>query len=54
MLVITNAMVLKGVTIGYGAVIAANTLVSTNVTERSITAEERKSVVLKDNVDWKR
>lgn len=50
----TNAMVLKGVTIGDGAVIAAGTLVTSNVTERSITAEERKSVVLKDNVDWKR
>ena len=50
----SNAMVLKGVEVGAGAVIAANTLVTRDVSDRVMVAEKRSLTVLGENVDWQR
>lgn len=50
----SNAMVLKGTEVGSGAVIAANTLVTKDISDRVLVAEKRHLTVLGENVDWQR
>lgn len=49
----TNAIILKGVTIGDGAVIAAGTLVNKDVSSRALVGGV-PAKILKQNVEWKR
>ncbi|MBR2669799.1 MAG: acyltransferase [Solobacterium sp.] len=50
----TNAMVLKGVHIGNGSVIAAGTIVKENVPEYVVIGSETKQKILSENANWKR
>lgn len=50
----SNAMVLKGTEVGSGSVIAANTLVTKDISDRVVVAEKRSLAVLGENVDWQR
>lgn len=47
-----NSMILKGVTIGEGSVVAANTLVTKDVPPHCIVAGSPAKVV-KENINWK-
>ena len=50
----TNAMILKGVCIGAGFVIAANTLVSRSVKEQALVGQKIEESVLREHVEWRR
>ena len=50
----SNAMILKGTEVGAGAVIAANTLVTRDVSDRVMVAEKRSLTVLGEKVSWQR
>ena len=50
----TNAMILNGVSIGAGSVIAANTLVSRSVKEQALVGQKIEEVVLREHVEWRR
>ena len=50
----TNATVLKGVSIGNGAMIAANTLITENVIDGAMVAGKQECIVIKDNIHWRR
>lgn len=50
----TNATVLKGVSIGKGAMIAANTVVTENVADETMVAGRQECVTLKETVHWTR
>jgi acetyltransferase-like isoleucine patch superfamily enzyme len=47
-----RAMILKGVTIGNGAVVAAGAIVTKDVPERSLVAGVPAKVI-RENVEWK-
>lgn len=49
-----NVTVLKGVKIGDGSIIAANTVVTKDVGEAVLVGNEKKMTVLSDSVIWKR
>lgn len=49
-----NAMILKGVMVGNGSMIAANTVVTKNVEQGVMVGNEKKLCVLKENVRWRR
>lgn len=49
-----NSMILKGVTIGDGSIISANTLVTKDVEEGILIGNESQIYVLKENVKWNR
>ena len=48
-----NSIILKGVTIGDGSIVAAGSVVTKDVPERSIVAGNPAKVI-KNNIDWKR
>ncbi len=50
----TNCMVLKGVHIGDGSVIAASTIVKEDVPERVIIGNSAKQKILSEGAEWKR
>lgn len=50
----TNSIVLKGVHIGNGSVIAAGAIVSEDVPERVVIGNGTKQKVLSENAEWKR
>jgi len=47
----TRAIILKGVTVGYGAVVAAGAVVTKNVPDRCLVAGIPAKVI-RENVDW--
>lgn len=49
-----NAIILKGVIVGNGSIIAANTVVTKNVEQGVMVGNEKKLCVLKENVRWRR
>lgn len=49
----TNAIILKGVTIGDGAVVAAGAVVTKDVAPRSVVAGNPAKVI-KENIEWRR
>ena len=49
-----NAIILKGVIVGNGSMIAANTVVTKNVEQGVMVGNEKKLCVLKENVRWRR
>lgn len=49
-----NSMILKGVEVGEGSVISANTLVTKNVKEEVLVANKTELTVLKEKVKWSR
>lgn len=49
-----NAIILKGVIVGNGSMIAANTVVTKNVGQGVMVGNEKKNCVLKENVRWSR
>lgn len=49
-----NVVVLKGVSLGNGSVIAANTLVTKNVDNKLLVANENKLITLNENILWSR
>lgn len=50
----TNSVVLKGVEIGEGAVIGANTIVTNDVNEKNLVLSQYKKQVLNTDTRWER
>ena len=50
----SNSMIMKGVKIGDGSVVAAGTIVRDDVPDRVIVGFETKQIVLRKNAEWKR
>ncbi len=50
----TNSVVLKGVEIGEGAVIGANTIVTNDVNEKNLVLSQYKKQVLNTDIRWER
>ena len=52
--VATNAMILRGVHVENGSVIAAGSVIVDSVPEKTVVASETKQIILSDKAEWKR
>lgn len=49
-----NAVILKGVSIGDNSIVAANALITENISESLMVGNEKNIKILQENVEWKR